>query len=283
MRTTLYLIAGLGWLTAGPLSGQFETRLSEVTRADYQKYLKGVESELAGRWQGSRPLLSVDQDSGEKARAHKGALVIVEVSNSKIPSIRNGLVHDWVGTTFIRGVTVDRVLSVLSDFDHHKDFYPDVVQSSLVSRQGNRVTGRWRLRRTKIITVELQVDQQADYVELAPGVWTVCSHATRIREVQSPGEAGEKLYPAGEGNGFLWGLDSYWTLRQEADGVFAECRSVSLSRSIPASLAWMIRPLLESMPRESLASTLRSTRDAASNQKVSSYSNSVLSNGSLPQ
>jgi hypothetical protein len=269
MRTFLYLIAGMGWLTANPLSGQFETHLSQVTQKDYQKYLSGVESELASRWQGVRPLLSVDQDSGDKARVHKGELAIVELSNSKIPSVRNGLVHDWVGTAFIPGVTVDRVISILSDFDHHKDFYPDVEQSSLVSRQGNRVTGRWRLKRTKIITVELEVDQQADYIQLAPGVWTVRSHATQIREVQFPGEAGEKLFPDGEGNGFLWRMDSYWTLRQEADGVYAECRSVSLSRSIPVSLAWMIKPLLESMPRESLASTLRSTRDAASNQKVS--------------
>jgi hypothetical protein len=268
MRTTLYVIFGLGWLTAGPLSGQFETRLSPATESDYQTYLKGVESELTARWQGMRPLLSVDQNSGDKARAHKGELVIEELSNAKIPSIRNGLVHDWVGTAFIRGVTVERVISVLSDFERHKDFYPDVVQSNLVSRQGNRVNGRWRLKRTKIITVELEVDQQADYIPLSASVWTVRSHATQIREVQSPG--GEKLFPAGEGNGFLWRLDSYWTLRQESDGVYAECRTVSLSRSIPASLAWMIKPLLESMPRDSLASTLRSTREAASIQRVSS-------------
>ena len=31
----------------------------------------------------------------------------------------------------------------------------------------------------------------------------------------------------------------------------------------------MIKPLVESMPKESLASTLRSTRDAASNPRVS--------------
>ncbi len=274
MRTTLYVIFGLGWLTAGPLSGQFETRLSPATESDYQTYLKGVESELTARWQGMRPLLSVDQNSGDKARAHKGELVIEELSNAKIPSIRNGLVHDWVGTAFIRGVTVERVISVLSDFERHKDFYPDVVQSNLVSRQGNRVNGRWRLKRTKIITVELEVDQQADYIPLSASVWTVRSHATQIREVQSPGS--EKLFPAGEGNGFLWRLDSYWTLRQESDGVYAECRTVSLSRSIPASLAWMIKPLLESMPRDSLASTLRSTREAASNQRVSSSPNLVL-------
>jgi hypothetical protein len=274
MRTTLYVIFGLGWLTAGPLSGQFETRLSPATESDYQTYLKGVESELTSRWQGMRPLLSVDQNSSDKARAHTGELVIEELSNSKIPSIRNGLVHDWVGTAFIRGVTVARVISILSDFDRHKDFYPDVVQSNLVSRQGNRVTGRWRLKRTKIITVELEVDQQADYIPLSASVWTVRSHATQIRELQSPGS--EKLFPAGEGNGFLWRLDSYWTLRQESDGVYAECRTVSLSRSIPASLAWMIKPLLESMPRDSLASTLRSTREAASNQRVSSSSNLVL-------
>jgi hypothetical protein len=274
MRTILFLIAGFGWLTAGPLSGQFETRLSPATEIDYQHYLKGVEAELASRWRGTRPLLSVDEDSVAKARARKGELVIVELSNSKSSGIRNGLVHDWVGTAFIRGVTVDRVRSILADFDHHKDFYPDVIQSGLLSREGNRVTGHWRLKRTKIITVELEVDQQADYIALSPGVWTIRSHATQIREVQSPGE-NEKLLPVGEGNGFLWRLDAYWTLRQEADGVFAECRAASLSRSIPASLAWMIKPLVESMPKDSLASTLRSTRDAASNPRVSSLSKSI--------
>jgi hypothetical protein len=268
MRTTLYLIAGFGWLTAGPLSGQFETRLSPATQSDYQSYVKGVESELASRWRGAKPLLSVDRDSVDKARAHRGELVIVEL-NSKPASVRNGLVHDWVGTAFMRGVTVDRVLSVLLDFDHHKDFYPDVIQSSLVSRQGGRVNGRWRLKRTKIITVELEVDQQSDYIALSPGVWTVRSHATQIREVQSPGE-NETILPPDEGSGFLWRLDAFWTLRQEPDGVYAECRTTSLSRSIPASLGWMIKPLVESMPKESLASTLRSTRDAASNRRVSS-------------
>jgi hypothetical protein len=268
MRTTLYLIAGFGWLTAGTLSGQFETHLSPATQGDYQSYLKGVESELGSRWRGMKPLLSIDESSVDKARVHQGELVISELSNSMGTAIRNGLIHDWVGTAFIRGVTVDRVIAILSDFDRHKDFYPDVIQSNLVSRQGSRVKGRWRLKRTKIITVELEVEQQADYIALSAGVWTVRSHATQIREIQSPGE-NEKILPPGEGNGFLWRLDAYWTLRQQPDGVYAECRTTSLSRSIPASLAWMIKPLVESMPKESLASTLRSTRDAASNPRVS--------------
>ena len=271
MRTSFYLVLGLCGLAAGPLFGQFETHLSPVTSGDYQNYLKSVESGLTSRWQGSKPLLLVDEDSGAKARAYKGELVIRELSNSKTPSIRNGLVHDWVGTAFIRGVTVDRVISILSDFDHHKDFYPDVVQSNVISRQGNHVKGRWRLKRTKIITVELDVVQEADYIPLDPGVWTVRSHATQIREAQFLGSG--KFFPPDEGNGFLWRLDSYWTLRQEADGVFAECRSISLSRSVPAALSRMINPLLESLPRESLASTLRSTRDAASSQPAVSSAN----------
>ena len=45
--------------------------------------------------------------------------------------------------------------------------------------------------------------------------------------------------------------------------MYAECRTVSLSRSIPFALRFVVRPFVESMPRESLVSTLEGVRKAA--------------------
>jgi hypothetical protein len=41
-----------------------------------------------------------------------------------------------------------------------------------------------------------------------------------------------------------------------------QCEAISLSRDIPAGLGWLISPFIESIPRESLEFTLRSTRAA---------------------
>jgi hypothetical protein len=41
--------------------------------------------------------------------------------------------------------------------------------------------------------------------------------------------------------------------------VYLECRSISLSRGIPAVLDVIIRPMVTSVPRESLRNTLEAT------------------------
>jgi hypothetical protein len=69
--------------------------------------------------------------------------------------------------------------------------------------------------------------------------------------------------PSGEGLGLLWQLYAYWSLETSGRGVLAECRTVSLSRSIPSGMGWMIKPFIQNVPRESLTSTLRNTRRAA--------------------
>jgi hypothetical protein len=39
-------------------------------------------------------------------------------------------------------------------------------------------------------------------------------------------------------------------------------RTLSLSRSIPIGMGWIMKPILQNVPRESLAATLRNTRKA---------------------
>ena len=63
----------------------------------------------------------------------------------------------------------------------------------------------------------------------------------------------------GDDSGFLWRLNSYWRFREQDGGVIVECESVSLSRGIPYGFGWLIGDYVESIPRESLESTLTST------------------------
>jgi hypothetical protein len=42
--------------------------------------------------------------------------------------------------------------------------------------------------------------------------------------------------------------------------VYVQCEAISLTRDIPTGLNWLMEPFIESIPRESLGFTLRSTR-----------------------
>jgi hypothetical protein len=60
----------------------------------------------------------------------------------------------------------------------------------------------------------------------------------------------------------LWRLYSYWRFQERDDGVYFECRAISLTRDIPIGLGWMIEPIIRNLPKESLIHTLKATRDA---------------------
>jgi len=70
------------------------------------------------------------------------------------------------------------------------------------------------------------------------------------------------VQPPDSGYGFLWRLYSYWRFQERDGGMYIECRAISLTRDIPATLGWIIEPMVRTLPRESLIATLKATRDA---------------------
>jgi hypothetical protein len=92
--------------------------------------------------------------------------------------------------------------------------------------------------------------------------WFCRSHTTRIAEVEDPGSAKENVLPPDLGHGFLWRLYSYWKFQEKKGGVGIECRAISLTRDIPFGLGWVLEPIVQTLPRESLINTLEATRQA---------------------
>jgi hypothetical protein len=60
----------------------------------------------------------------------------------------------------------------------------------------------------------------------------------------------------------VWRLNSYWLLETKQGGLYVECRAISLSRDIPFGLGWMIRPIVSTLPRDSLRATVEAARKA---------------------
>lgn len=251
-------------VTFQPAFAQLTTTLQPRTVLEFQQYAASVEAQLSARWRGERAFLAIDDNPSEREQVLHGDLIIRPGTSQNPVSISAGLVHDWVGAVFIPNTTIDKVLSILQDFDRHSRIYPAITGSRLVQRRGNDLVGYWRLeRKDQLVPVVLDVEQEAHYKEVAPGKWVCRAYAKNISEVQNPGTPREKKMPPTQGAGFLWQLYAYWSLETVHHGVLAECRTLSLSRNIPVALGWAIKPFAESVPRESLASTLRNTRTAA--------------------
>lgn len=170
--------------------------------------------------------------------------------------IPKGLVHHWYGTTFVPGVKVEEVLAWVQNYDRHRDYYEEVEDSRLVSRERDVFDIFLRLRRKKVITVHYNIDHQVSYRRVGAGRAASRSEATRIAELDNPGTPREREKPVGDDQGFLWRLNSYLRFLQEEGGVAVECESISLSRTIPLPIRWMVEPIINDVPRESLEAAL---------------------------
>jgi hypothetical protein len=238
------------------------TFLQPRTAQAFQAYAASVESDLNQRWSGKVPFLALDQNTAEREKVLLGELWLKPGAQNDPFPIDDGLIHDWIGAVFIPKTNMQKVLDVLQNFDDHQRIYPEVKRSKLIKRSGNDITGSWRLERKQVLTVVLDVKQEVQWQQIAPGRWICRAYAKDIREVEHAGTPEERVLPEGEGRGFLWRLYAYWSLETTGGGVIAECRSLSLSRSIPAALSFIIKPFVRSLPRDTLSGTLEHTRAA---------------------
>jgi hypothetical protein len=169
--------------------------------------------------------------------------------------VEAGIVHDWIGATFVPNASVEQILAVLQNYASYKAIYaPDVIDSRVLSRNGNQFRVFLKIVKSNVLTATLNTEYDVEYVDLGNGRWAVNSRSTRIAEVEK-----DKEFPPGTGHGFLWHLNAYWLLEPQGNGVYVECRTVSLSRDVPHGLGFVVKPFIRSFPVDSLRSTLEAT------------------------
>ncbi len=263
------MMAGVLVGMAIPGYPQMTTRLRSETLSGFEQYVKAVETFLEKQWNGSRFFLRVYENPQNRELALKGQIVAERLSGGKGTHIPGGIIHDWIGTLHIPGVRMEAVLNVLQDYNRHKKIYPEVIDSRLIKREGDTYRSYLRLKKKKILTVVLNTEHEARYFHPAGNHWYCRSYSQKIAEVSDPGTASERELPAGEDHGFLWRLYAYWHLDEAKAGVFVECRILSLTRDVPIGLGWIINPIINDMPGESLNQTLQFTRKAVLSSRQS--------------
>lgn len=245
--------------------------LKPETLAGFDRYVGLTEQRVAKQVTDPKVFLYVNTlDAAGRSRAFESLRqgeVYMAPLDTRDPSgadivIPDGMIHHWLGTVFIPEASVAQVLSVVQDYDHKHDIYPEVTKSHLISRDGEHFKAMMRFREHHVITVTLDTEHDIVYTELDPTHWYSRSYSTRVSQVEKAGKPGEHDLPDGDGAGFVWRIDSYWRFAQQDGGTYLEVEAISLSRAIPSGVGWMVKPFITSVPRESLEDTLRCTRSA---------------------
>ncbi|HVO80525.1 MAG TPA: hypothetical protein VMT28_07330 [Terriglobales bacterium] len=237
-------------------------QLKPHTVEAFDRYVREAEAGMEQTLRGSSFLWC--DGAAERAQQARAGRVVAQFWSGKGPvPAPDGLIHDWIGTVLIPGVAVEDALTLVQDYDHHEKIYqPEVMASKLVSRRGDDFQIYLRLLKKKIVTVVLDTDHDVHYRALDGKRWTCCSYSTRIAEVEHAGRPKERVLPPDAGYGFLWRIYSYWRFQERDGGVYVECRAISLTRDVPFGLGWVIEPIIQKLPRESLIRTLEATRQA---------------------
>lgn len=124
--------------------------------------------------------------------------IIIEKQGETPSQIPGGLIHDWVGTVLIPKVTVAQVLALIQDYDRSTRYYsPEVVQSHLVSHQGDDFQVFMRLRKKKVVTVVLDTEYNVHYGRLDAAHQYSFSRSTKVSEIADPELSTRKRSPPG--------------------------------------------------------------------------------------
>ncbi|HEV8416538.1 MAG TPA: hypothetical protein VGQ49_23290 [Bryobacteraceae bacterium] len=235
------ILPALALASTLPLAAQFQVHLNPKTDQAFDDYRKALEPTLDGR-----PRFP--------AGLKPGQIEIVPAQDKGFTDVRDGMVHDWIAAVVVPGATVDKTLAVLQNYAAYKNIYPgDVIESKLLRRDGDLWHIYLRMVKKKVFTVVLNGEFDVQYRSLGNNRWSVVSRSTRIAELD-----GDRELPVGTSRGFLWRINSYWLIEPRPEGVYLECRAISLSRAIPFGLG-LAQPYLTTVPRESLQSTMEAT------------------------
>lgn len=238
--------------------------LKQETVQAWDSYIHNVEQQTAHRAEEGTPFLWTDEDSRRMERVRKGEIVVSRMDPSTPRSVPGGLIHDWVGAAFYPGVTLHDVFAIVRNYDRYKEFYPPtVVASKVLSRHGEawQFQMRW-VRNVLWIKSGIEAEYEAHYIQLDRDRWYSVAYSTRVQEIVDCGRPSERMLPPGEGNGYIWRLYSVSRYVQRDGGVYVELEAIALTRDIPRSLRWLVKPLVSRLSRDSVLVAITQTHDA---------------------
>lgn len=245
------MLVVLSLLSTLPLAAANLT-LKPVTLKAWNQYVQQAEAR-------------VDSATPLKLSTPRSSAIVVEPAvGSGTVAVPNGLIHDWVGTTFVPNITVAQLQTVLRDYDHYKDIYtPTVIGSkALQTGVGTETFSMQWFRKVMNITTGIDADYSNTQIQLRDGAGYMITRSTRIQEIRHLGEENQQELPVDVGSGFIWRICSILRYQEADGGVYLRLEAIVLSRDIPHAFRWVANPIVNRLSRSSLSTTLSQTGEA---------------------
>jgi len=230
----------------------------------WDEYTRTADSRMQARLDGRRTFLWVDEVADRLSCLRRGEILVAPVSGPGTRSAPNGLIHDWIGAIFIPNATVEGLFAVVHDYNRYKEFYKPVVADSkaLACTKKDRTFSMVWQRQVVFINAAFESQYHVREFGLDERRGYSITATTRMQEIEGYGHSGAHLLPPGQGTGFIWRLHSILRYEERQEGLYLEMEAIALTRDIPASLQWIVKPVVNHLSIASLAASLRQTRDA---------------------
>lgn len=223
--------------------------LKPATVNAWNSYLQEAETKV-----GNSTALRLSTDRSSEVKVRPG------VGNGTV-GVPDGLIHDWIGTTFVPHATIAQLQAVVHDYDHYKDIYTPTVIDSKAIEVGNGTDTFSMEWFQKVVHIATGID--ADYsntvVTQHGNTGYVISRSTRVQEIRNFGREDEEKLPVGTGNGFIWRVASILRYEEADGGVYLQLEALVLSREIPRAVRWVANPIVNHLSRNSITATLNQT------------------------
>jgi hypothetical protein len=237
--------------------------LQEQTLAEWNDYVHSACMRTEERAEESL-FLRVSQQPERRERARAGEIIVWREGDGRRTKVPHGLIHDWVGVVFIPGAKIADVFGVARDYDHYSEIYkPAVMEARGRGSDGDDDNYSMLLvQKVLFVTAAVQGEYQTQYTQIDAKHWYSISQSTRLQAVEGFGQADMRVLPADRGPGYVWRLFSFTRFEESDGGVYVEVEAMALSRDVPAVLRWLVDPVVDHMPRDSVRETLEKTRNA---------------------
>lgn len=227
----------------------------------WNDYIRVLKVSMAKRASGDFPFIGICESPELMQRVQRGEVIITDHDPRKVPQ---GLIHHWIGAIYLPNVSVDQVLTVLSNYERYSDFFSPLIRKSVViQRDGdNSKVTVVAVQKAFSVTAAVETDNQIQIVRLDRNRIYLMTDATRVQEIANYGQPKERPFPEGKEPGYIWRSFVLERIEEQDGGVYLELEAVSLSRGIPVEVRWLIKPLTDELPRKLMADTLNKTRIA---------------------
>jgi hypothetical protein len=264
-RTVSLTNAIFGLLALCALAAASVRAMGEPTKAAtaaFDAYVGRVEARVVRQHQSQNGFLAAEGSEAD-ARLRRGELIIEQITPPEEIDLPGAMLHHWRGTAFAPGAKAADFDRLLRDVNAYPQRYaPQVIQAKILAQPVDGLQIVMRARQQHVITVVMDTTYNLSFGQLDARHGYTFARSTKIAEIDAPGTPKERALGPGEEHGFLWRLNTYWSYEERDGGLYMQIESVSLTRAIPRGLTWALAPFVESVPRESLEFTLRSTCNA---------------------